>query len=298
MWTERYDLHSHSTNSDGQHSVADVARRMSDSGVTCWSLTDHDTISGWAAGFQAAQQTGIRFIPGVEITCKPGLKAVDAELRLRSKERASASWHLLAYFPKGELGSSEISQFKQWLTPLGDDRVPRMLEMIERLNELGLVVEKEKVLDRAGDSVGRPHLADELVALGYVEHRQQAFDEWIGDGKPAHVARPLPSIEEATRIVRACGGFTSLAHPLYYGIPPQMLAAFCKQAGVDAIECFHRSHSDAYRFALWTASKAAGLCITCGSDFHGIDFNQAPGRMAVPFASLPDVLTTESTHSE
>lgn len=291
MWTERFDLHSHSTSSDGQHPASDVAQRMSDSGVRYWSLTDHDTISGWPAAWKSARKCGIEFIPGVEITCMPGVVSDIGELERHQLDRASAAWHLLAYFPKNVIDSPEIERFRKWLTPLGDGRVPRMLTMIQRLNDLGLIIDKEKVLERAGDSVGRPHLADEMVAMGYVENRQQAFDEWIGDGKPANVAREKPTIAEASRMVKMCGGITSLAHPLYYGVPAGKLVTFCQSVGVDAIECFHRSHPDAYRYQLWTAAKKLGLDTTCGSDFHGIDYNHIPGHMAVPIDSLPAVFT-------
>ena len=287
MWTEKFDLHSHSTNSDGQHPVEDVAQMMSESNVRYWSLTDHDTISGWDAARTAAEANGLIFIPGVELTCMPGLSADATILELRNQERASDSWHLLAYFPSMEFQSEQHLEFQAWLAPLGEGRIPRMLAMIEKLNQLGMPVDFNAVVARSGDSVGRPHLADEMMALGYIETRQEAFDNWIGDGKPAHISRPQPSIAEACAAVHAAGGFTSLAHPLYYCIDTDALVAFCLQSGVDAIECFHRSHSDAYRFQLWSAAKAAGLSVTCGSDFHGTLYNHTPGRMAVPTVTLP-----------
>ena len=287
MWTEKFDLHSHSTNSDGQHAVEDVARMMSESNVRYWSLTDHDTISGWGAAQAAAEANGMVFIPGVEITCMPGLPADPSILELRNQQRASDSWHLLAYFPSMKFQSAHHLDFQAWLAPLGEGRVPRMLTMIEKLGELGMPVDFNAVVARAGDSVGRPHLADEMMALGYIETRQEAFDKWIGDGKPAHISRPQPSIAEACAAVHAAGGITSLAHPFYYCIDTVALVAFCLEFGVDAIECFHRSHSDAYRFQLWSAAKGSGLSVTCGSDFHGTQYNQTPGRMAVPTMTLP-----------
>ena len=291
MWTEAFDLHSHSTNSDGEHPVADVAKMMAESKVKFWSLTDHDTISGWSSAKSAAESEGMRFIPGVEITCMPGLEADSKVMEARQRDRASDSWHLLAYFPEMELTSRQHDGFEAWLAPLGQGRIPRMKTMVQRLGELGMPVDFDAVVARAGDSVGRPHLADEMIAAGYVETRQQAFDEWIGDGKPVHITRPKPSIAEACKAVHDAGGFTSLAHPLYYCIGTPDLIAFCIEAGVDAIECFHRSHADAYRYELWNAAKNAGLGVTCGSDFHGRMYNQAPGRMAVPTLTLPSAFS-------
>lgn len=287
MWTELFDLHSHSTNSDGQHSVEEVAKMMSDSNVQFWSLTDHDTISGWQSAKTAAEAHDIVFIPGVELTCMPGLEANQSIMELHQRERASDSWHLLAYFPTIDFQSEQHKHFKDWLAPLGDGRIPRMISMVEKLDELGMPIDIDAVLARAGDSVGRPHLADEMMKLGYVDTRQEAFDKWIGDGKPVHITRTKPSIVEACEAVHAAGGITSLAHPLYYCIDTDDLVRFCRDSGVDAIESFHRSHPDIYRYQLWSAAKDAGLKVTCGSDFHGMMYNQSPGRMAVPTATLP-----------
>ena len=287
MWTEVVDLHSHSTNSDGQHSVEQVAMMMSQSNVRFWSLTDHDTISGWESAYLAAKMENITFIPGVEITCAPGLQADPKVMQSRHRDRASDSWHLLAYFPEIELSSPSHAAFKSWLAPLGDGRIPRMKAMVERLQELGMPLDFDSVVARAGDSVGRPHLADEMIDAGYVETRQQAFDEWIGDGKPVHVKRPKPTIEDACAAVHAAGGITSLAHPLYYCVDTDDLVSFCQSVGVDAIECFHRSHDDSYRYELWAAAKDRNMSVTCGSDFHGMMYNQSPGSMAVPISTLP-----------
>lgn len=287
MWTEKFDLHSHSTNSDGQHSVDEVARMMANSNVRFWSLTDHDTISGWEDAKRAAEEEGIVFIPGVELTCMPGLEPNVDVMEKHQRERASDSWHLLAYFPDMVFQSEQHLDFKKWLAPLGEGRVPRMVAMVEQLDELGISLDLDAVLARAGDSVGRPHLADEMVKQGYVETRQEAFDKWIGDGKPVHITRVKPSIAEACEAVHAAGGITSLAHPLYYCVDTGDLTDFCRDSGVDAIECFHRSHLDSYRLQLWSAAKEASLGTTCGSDFHGMKYNQSPGRMAVPTASLP-----------
>ena len=111
MWTEAFDLHSHSTNSDGEHPVADVAKMMAESKVKFWSLTDHDTISGWSSAKSAAESEGMRFIPGVEITCMPGLEADSKVMEARQRDRASDSWHLLAYFPEMELTSRQHDGF-------------------------------------------------------------------------------------------------------------------------------------------------------------------------------------------
>jgi predicted metal-dependent phosphoesterase TrpH len=133
-------------------------------------------------------------------------------------------------------------------------------------------------------------LAAELIAQGYVETKQEAFDLWLGDGRPLAIVRNKPSIQDAVKAVHECGGIASLAHPMYYGVPVQTLVEFCSDAGVDAIECFHRSHPDPYRHELLVAVQKHGLASTCGSDFHGLSSLQVPGNMPLPLADLPSAL--------
>ncbi len=286
MWTQDYDLHSHSTNSDGEHSVEYVAQLMKENQVKYWSLTDHDTIAGWSNASVAAKNHDIKFIPGVEITCERGLQPDPQELGRLQREHASKSWHLLAYFPNLKSEDKLAKEFAHWLKPLQDSRVPRMKGMLEKLSNLGMAITFQEVEQRAGGSIGRPHLAEVMVEKGFVESKSEAFDKWIGDGLPAHVAQLKPSIEEAVKMVKHCGGITSLAHPLYYGISPKELAKYCHQVGIDSIEAFHRSHPDKYRYELWQECIANSLAISCGSDFHGQSYGSNPGKMVVPIKQL------------
>ena len=294
MWTQKFDLHSHSVHSDGIHRVDEVAKMMKQSQVEYWSLTDHDTISGWEEARVAAKENHLNFIPGVEITCEPGLEAEVEELNRMNRERASKSWHLLAYFPEFSDSNSGIEEFEKWLLPLQESRLPRMKKMIEKLSELGMPIDIEKVLEKAGGSVGRPHLAEVMVEMGYVESKSEAFEVWIGDGLPAHYIQPKPSISEATKAVHSIGGFVSLAHPLYYGIPPSKLIDFCYANKVDSIEAFHGSHPDSYRYELWKLANEKGISITCGSDFHGNTNGHTPGFMPAPKYQLNGQLLASS----
>ena len=294
VWTQDFDLHSHSTHSDGIHGVQEVAQKMKDSNVKYWALTDHDTISGWNEARLAANSMSIHFIPGVEITCSPGLQADEEELERMEREGASKSWHLLAYFPKYTESNKGIEEFETWLKPLQESRLPRMKKMVEKLAELGMPVPLERVLEKAGGSIGRPHLAEVMVEEGYVETKNEAFELWIGDGMPGHYVQPKPSIEEATKIVHSVGGFVSLAHPLYYGVKPENLIDYCHSKGVDSIEAFHGSHPDSYRFQLWKVAVQKGMTVTCGSDFHGSNHGHRPGYAVVPFSGLNSQLPSTS----
>ena len=268
MWTEFVDLHCHSWHSDGLWSPGEMAQRAFDSGVRIWSLTDHDTNHGWDEAKEACDKLGMKFIPGVEITC---------EVELQSKTHNPTSWHLLAYFPEG---ASE--EFTEWLLDLKEARIPRMKNMLTALEDLGYKIPIEDVEKHASGSLGRPHLARAMVDHGIVETVQQAFDEWIGDSGPAFRERPLPTISESVKMVHQSGGITSLAHPKYYGIETEVLIPRLLKLGVDCIEAMHNSHPDSYRWEL----MQYGLPITVGGDSHGTEKRPSPGRVAVPIKNL------------
>jgi hypothetical protein len=290
QWSEQYDLHGHSTHSDGELSVSQLAQKIKDEGVKVWSLTDHDIISGWSEASEEAEKRDIKFIPGVEITCIPGLPAESVVLEKEGRDRATTSWHLLAYFPnyKPNTNSSSMTAFSEWLEPFAEGRIGRMKRMVEKVNQLGMDISFEAVMARSSGAVGRPHLAKEMIEKGYANTVQQVFDEWLGDGRPAHVEKRKPTIVEAVEVIHASGGICSLAHPIYYGIKTDNLLSFIDDAGVDAVEAFHRSHPDSYRMELWKSAQKLGLKVTCGSDYHGPSYQARPGHMPVPSASLPE----------
>ncbi|MDA8638927.1 hypothetical protein N9L22_04060, partial [Candidatus Poseidonia alphae] len=109
---------------------------------------------------------------------------------------------------------------------------------------------------------------------------------WIGDGNPGFVPHEKPTIQEAVTAVKAAGGVTSLAHPIYYGVPVKQLIDVLKTQGINAVEAVHRSHDDAYRYELMQQATSQGLGITVGSDFHGTSYLQHPGHMPVMLEAL------------
>ena len=289
MWSSSFDLHCHTTHSDGSLSVDQLAEEMANQQVGVWSLTDHDTIAGWEEARIAAAKRGIRFIPGVELTCDVELPWDENILESNARNRPPSSWHLLAYFPSSPQPEG-LQKFEEWLSPLHEDRVPRMLEMIDKVNAFGMKIETEDVLSRAQGSVGRPHLAKAMIDAGHVESMDEAFEKWLGDGRPCNVERPKPSLAEATALVHAAGGITSLAHPRYYGVDYEELIQHLKASNVDAIEAFHRSHTDDDRYQLWKLAQKYGLSVTVGSDFHSFHGGHRPGHMPVVVKSLPDLI--------
>ncbi|CAI8174088.1 MAG: 5'-3' exoribonuclease [Methanobacteriota archaeon] len=276
MWTQLVDLHSHSHHSDGLWSPAEMAKRAHANGVKVWSLTDHDTSAGWSEAQIEAERLGIKFVPGVEITCAVELEPEKSLLEERQLSEPS-SWHVLAYFPEG---CSE--EFESWLESQKEARLPRMIAMIEALEKLGHIIDLEDVKKHAEGSLGRPHLARTMVEYGIVESVQQAFDEWIGDDGPAYRSRPLPSVGDAIEMVHEHGGITSLAHSKYYCIQDEVLMAHLVKIGMDCIEAFHHSHSDSMRYNLMNY----GMPVTVGGDSHGTERRPSPGGMLVPIKHL------------
>ena len=137
MWCSDVDLHSHSTHSDGTLDVATLAANMAREGVRVWSLTDHDTTSGWEEAAVEAERHGMAFLPGVELTCM-------AALAPSSDAKREGSWHLLAYFP-GPLDAPKMRDARAWISGLTEARGPRMSMMIERLATFGIHVDEAKV---------------------------------------------------------------------------------------------------------------------------------------------------------
>ena len=134
----------------------------------------------------------------------------------------------------------------------------------------------------ADGAVGRPHLARVMLEKGMIDTFQEAFDLWIGDDGPAFSPRPLPKIPDVVNKIRSENGISSLAHPYYYGISPKNLGNYLISQKIDAVEAFHRSHSDSLRWALMNI----GLPITVGGDSHGTEHNPSPGKMLVPLTHL------------
>lgn len=271
------DLHLHTTASDGTLAPAALVARAAEAGLTTISVTDHDTTAGIPEARTAAAERGLRLITGVEITAIENQRDV----------------HLLAYF--ADPGHADLTSF---LLRQRTDRIRRIREIADRLRALGCAVEVDPLLQRAasspGYSVGRPLLADALVAAGHARDRNDAFDRLLGHGCPAYVPRLGATPEEVIAIVRHAGGIVSLAHPgltrIDEGIP--RLA----EAGLAALEVRHSEHDSDTETHYREMAARHGLAVSGGSDFHGESGHRIStlGRVTLPagdFASLEARLT-------
>jgi predicted metal-dependent phosphoesterase TrpH len=252
------DLHLHTTASDGLLAPDALVARLASAGIDTFSITDHDTVAGLAAASAAARQHALRFMPGIEIT------AVDPE----------GDIHMLGY--GFDPAAAALNDF---LLDQRAARIVRVRAMIRRLAELGMPIDEDEVMKtrrEGGRTVGRPQIARALVARGFVASVTQAFDMWLGRGRPAYVERSGASPAEVIDIVTEAGGIVSMAHP---GLTRRdELIQEMVERGLGAIEVWHSDH-DAQTTERYRAQAAAlGVLATGGSDYHG-DSTDRPGRL-------------------
>lgn len=249
----RIDLHTHSTASDGTLTPSEVVRAAVAAGLDVLALTDHDSADGWEEAATAARDARLTLIRGMEISSK-----LDG-----------AGVHLLAYLPDPTLPALAAE-----LTRILDGRSSRLPAMIAQLRRAGLDLTAEEVKAGAVDAaaLGRPHVADVLVAKGIVADRAAAFREWLGWGRPGYVARYAPSTYTMIELVVAAGGAPVIAHPWGRGsrrvLDGPTLASLA-EIGLVGVEVDHQDHEPGERETLRQMAAELGLVVTGSSDFHG-----------------------------
>ena len=273
---DNFDLHNHSTASDGTLTPTQLVELAARLGVDGLALTDHDTVDGVAEAAAAAQRVGIRFIPGVEISVTWG----------------ESTLHVVG------LGVDPASdRLCEGLQRVRDGRVGRAKEIGEALEARGIPGAFEAALALAGSELrlSRTHFARHLACAGHVKDTQQAFDRYLGRGKPAYVAHQWATLEDAVGWIRAAGGVAVLAHPGRYGLKPlgraTLLEEF-KRLGGEAIEVVTGSHRPE-EYAAWSrVAKEYGLLASRGADYHGPGESPVePGRLPPLPVSLEPVWT-------
>jgi 3',5'-nucleoside bisphosphate phosphatase len=229
-----------------------VVRRAQAAGLSAVALTDHDTLGGIPEALTAGERYGVRVVAGCEFS-------------------AAAPWgemHVLGY-----LLPSESVQLETFLERCRADRVRRAQEMVSHLRRLGVDLSFDSVLQESGGAaVGRPHVARAIVRHGGAANANDAFDRFIGRGRPAFVEKKLPSFSEVAAVVHAAGGVVSVAHLKERGT--RAVVERLKTEGLDAVETRHPSHDPDIRSRLTDIAIQLGLLRTGGSDWHG---DPAPG---------------------
>ena len=258
------DLHLHTTASDGRLTPAELVELAAASGLRVMAVTDHDT-TGSVADVQAhARAKGLEAVAGIEITAVLDGRDV----------------HMLAYF----IDIADAA-FQRFLVSQRAARLARLEAIGARLAELGMPVQLEAALAlgrlQTSVSLGRPQAARALVAAGHVKDMNQAFDRWLGTGRPAFVPRVGPPPVDVISIVHAARGLVSIAHPGRTQIDEHLPGL--RDAGLDAIEVYHSDHDEATTARYAAMAGELGVLVTGGSDFHDPASKLRPGSVTLPW---------------
>jgi predicted metal-dependent phosphoesterase TrpH len=262
----RFDLQSHSTNSDGALSAAEVVQQAAQAGVELLALSDHDTISGVAEAIETGERVGVRVVPAVEISAVDEGAPIGREL------------HILGY-NIDHTGPPMTDSLVGFLA----DREKRTLRMRDGLREAGFELDETEIEQRiaAGKPIGRPHLAG--AVLSAPANAQRLADEDIDDvgslirgylieGRPAFRLRETPTVAEAIEAIHAAGGVAIWAHPFWdVKDPAEVLESIdrFRALGIDGVEAFYVEHDEAQTRLLAERCAELGLLSTGSADYHG-----------------------------
>ncbi len=246
------DLHIHTTASDGSFTPFEVVERAAKANLSAISITDHDTIKGVIEAI-SLKNPNIEIIPGIEIDT----------LLPQTKEEI----HILAYFIK-----AEDTFWKDFFQKSKITREKRMKEMVKKLNKLGINITLENVKQVADENslLCRPHLAKLLLNKGMVSSISEAFELYIGEGKPAYVPKAMPETIWMIREIKKRKAVAVLAHP---GLikKKESLNIIIKSKELDGIECYHSKHTKEDTEICLQLASEHNLLVTGGSDDHGLN---------------------------
>jgi predicted metal-dependent phosphoesterase TrpH len=264
------DLHLHTYHSDGTRSpreVIDLARQL---GLAIVAISDHDNTAAYFEIKSYADEQGVALVPAIELSC--GFEGVDV--------------HILAYAfnPTDEQIETRLQGFR-------DARHRRGYEMVARLRKLGCDITAERVDQlAAGGALGRPHVSRALVEAGYATSVADAFDKYLGTGKPGYVEKERFRIDEAVTLIRNAGGVTSIAHPTLYPNHEKLVPRIL-DLGIDGVEVFHPQVSEGHREHYTAVARFRGKMITGGSDDHGtVKTSETIGTVRVPESLIGAIL--------
>ena len=270
------DLHTHTTASDGTASPAELVAMAASQGLAAVAVTDHDTLAGLPEARAAGAEHGVEVIAGVELSV--------------ADERGSI--HLVGLFLPDSPGP--LAKRLDWLRERRHDRNKRILE---KLAALGVPLQYASVTALAQGAVGRPHIAQALLAMGAVTSFKEAFTRFLGAYGKAYVPKDKLPLPEAIELIHAEGGLAVLAHPYLLGLSGPALAetvARYRDAGLDAIEAFYTEHSQYQTLEYLALARKLGLAVSGGSDYHGaakpgVELGRGRGSLRIDIAVL-DVL--------
>ncbi len=255
------DLHIHTAYSDGSFLPATIIRHAVKNNLKIISITDHDSVDGIAASIKEGEKNNIEVIPGIEIST-----TVD-----------SGEVHILGYFI-----DYTDEYFLKSIRRIQEIRLKRMSVMVDKLKRLMIDIDLNELIEyAASSSIGRLHLAHFLKKEGIVGSVYEAFDRYIGSGKPAYEKMNALTPEEGIELISNAGGIPVLAHP---GLTKRDdLIDEMIYAGLRGLEVYHSGHSEEDTNRYFQMTRDKGLLITGGSDCHGEKkLNMLMGRVKLP----------------
>lgn len=241
------DLHIHTNASDGNYSPKEVVQMAKKAGLLAIAITDHDTIAGLSEALEWGKKLEIEIVPGIEL----------------NTDYQNREVHLLGYYPNWtDLG------FQSTLKELQSARITRAKRMIEKLNQIGVMIDYQTVQAIAGQgAIGRPHLARAIIEAGYAANWNEIFERYLGKDCFAYVPRTKLTPFSAVELILQVGGIPILAHPGLNDIDqiiPDLLAV-----GLKGLEVYHYEHTAEDQKRYLKITQKNDLLVTGGSDFHG-----------------------------
>lgn len=244
-----YDLHTHSTSSDGKFSPKDVVKQAFENGVKYLALTDHDTVSGIEEAMEEAKKLGLNLIPAIEL----------------STEHNKESIHVLGYFKGNDYKNPKLLEI---LDNIKKRRVLRAHEIVEKLDKhFKIKLDINKVLAGGKDTIARPHIAKAIIYAGYPYDMSYIFNNIIGNDCKAYVPSTKMSTEEGIKILKQFNALVFLAHPIYIKKTPLKEIL---NLDFDGIEALYAQNTLAETKYLLDIIQDKNLLTSCGSDCHGI----------------------------
>lgn len=271
------DLHIHTTASDGTFTPEQVISHAHQLKLKAIAITDHDTVAGSKEALRSGIPPSLGFLTGVEISSTPP-----------PFYPGSGSFHLLGYSIR-----LDHPKLNRTLEKLQQARKNRNPSIINRLNELGISITLDEVCEEAGEGqVGRPHIAQLMVKQGVVASIDEAFDQFLGTGKPAYVDKQRVECFKAIEIIRDAGGVPVLAHPGLLNCKNENqideLIGKLKKTGIQGLEVYYSGHTPDQTRLYAELAQRHDLLMTGGSDFHGaiqpeIEMGTGQGDLIVPY---------------
>lgn len=253
MRSGSYDLHCHSTLSDGKKTPYELINLAKEGSLKGLSITDHDTLSCYCKDlFAYAEKREIELITGVEFSSFDKLGRKETPI------------HILGY--DIDINNYEILEFCKMHQ---SRREKRFYKIIEKLEEAGYNIDKSLLKMEEKSSMGRPHIANALIKMGYAQNMNEAFKFFLSESAPYYVRSDLPTIAQTIAIIKKAKGKAVLAHPILIK-SREILNKILKEHDFDGLECYYGNFHRSKIQYLLDIAKRKNLSITGGSDFHGI----------------------------